>query len=262
MKENGPVVMASAKGSSSVKRRAAVVRRLRRALHDEPHGPLPALLLALTVLAGVVDATSILRLGHVFVATMTGNLVFIGLAAAGAKGFAVGTSALALGGFIIGVLIGARTCEAARSHRGLALRNALAVKLGLAGAVTVIAVLTGPRFPTGARDAMLVLLAMSMGVQLAAIRFLKVPDLLTAVLTMTITGVFTERQRGWDDPAMLRRGLSLVAFAVGALSGALLILHVGVTAALSFGLAIIIAAMIAAHRVSRTTTNWSAPGSA
>jgi uncharacterized membrane protein YoaK (UPF0700 family) len=231
-------------------------------LHDEQHGPLPALLLALTVLAGVVDAVSILRLGHVFVATMTGNLVFIGLAAAGAKGFAVGTAALALGGFVIGVLVGGRAYEAARSHRGLALRNVLAVKLWLAAAVTLIAVLTAPRLPTGARDAMLVLLAMSMGAQLAAIRFLKVPDLLTVVLTMTITGVLTERKRGWRDPAMMRRGLSLVAFAVGALSGALLILNVGVAAALLFGLAIIIATTIAAHRVSRTSTNWSAPLSA
>jgi uncharacterized membrane protein YoaK (UPF0700 family) len=219
---------------------------------DELHGPLPALLLSLTVLAGVVDAISILRLGGVFVATMTGNLVFMGLAAAGAKGFAVGTSALAVGGFVIGALVGGKACEAAQSHRGLALRNVLAIKLWLAGAVTVIAIATGPHLPIGARDAMLVLLAMSMGCQLAAIRFLKVPDLLTVVLTMTITSVLTERKRGWRDPAMLRRGLSLVAFAVGALSGALLILNAGVSAALLFGLGILIAVTIGAHQVSRT----------
>jgi hypothetical protein len=85
------------------------------------------------------------------------------------------------------VLVGGRACEAAASHRGRALRNVLAIKVSLASVVTLIAVLTGARFPTGARDAMLVLLAMSMGAQLAAIRFLKVPDLLTVVLTMTIT---------------------------------------------------------------------------
>jgi hypothetical protein len=67
---------------------------------------LPAFLLALTVVAGVLDAVSILRLGGVFVATMTGNLVFLGLAAAGAKAFAAGTSALALAGFVAGVPIG------------------------------------------------------------------------------------------------------------------------------------------------------------
>lgn len=240
---------------------APPVRGLGRVFVDERDGPLPALLLALTVLAGVVDATSILRLGHVFVATMTGNLVFIGLAAAGAKGFAVGTSALALCGFVVGVLIGGRACRGAGSHRGLALRNVLGVKLWLAGAVTVVAVLTGPHIPVGARQTMVVLLAMSMGAQLAAIRYLKVPDLLTVVLTMTITGALTERGMGWSDPKMLRRGLTLAAFAVGALSGALLILNVGVAAALSLGFGIIVAVAIAAHLVSRTSTSWSAPRS-
>jgi uncharacterized membrane protein YoaK (UPF0700 family) len=251
-----------ARVSSSTQARAPAVRELSRALFDDRDGPLPALLLALTVLAGVVDATSILRLGHVFVATMTGNLVFIGLAAAGAKGFAVGTSALALGGFVVGVLIGGRAYRGARSHRGLALRNVLAVKLWLAGAVTLVAVLTGPRFSIGVRDTMLVLLAMSMGAQLAAIRYLKIPDLLTVVLTMTITGALTERGSGWNDPLVLRRGLALVAFAVGAMSGAFLIRYAGVAAALSFGLGIILAATVAAHLVSRTSTSWSAPRSA
>jgi uncharacterized membrane protein YoaK (UPF0700 family) len=232
---------------------------LGRAFRDELHGPLPTLLLALTVLAGILDAVSILRLGGVFVATMTGNLVFLGLAAAGAKGFAVGTSALALGGFVLGVLIGGRAIEAGRSHRGLALRNVLAVKLSLAAVVTAIAVATGPSLPTAVRDAMVVLLAMSMGAQLAAIRYLKVPDLLTVVLTLTITGVLADRKRGWRDPAMMRRGLSVLAFAVGAVAGALLVLNVGVAAALSAGLAIIIGVSIAAHLASRTSAAWSAP---
>lgn len=232
---------------------------LGHAFRDELHGPLPTLLLALTVLAGILDAVSILRLGGVFVATMTGNLVFLGLAAAGAKGFAVGTSALALGGFVLGVLIGGRAIEAGRSHRGLALRNVLAVKLSLAAVVTAIAVATGPSLPTAVRDAMVVLLAMSMGAQLAAIRYLKVPDLLTVVLTLTITGVLADRKRGWRDPAMMRRGLSVLAFAVGAVAGALLVLNVGVAAALSAGLAIIIGVSIAAHLASRTSAAWSAP---
>ena len=249
----------SAGASSPAQDRPRGVAGLSRALVDERDGPLPALLLALTVLAGVVDAISILRLGHVFVATMTGNLVFIGLAAAGAKGFAVLSSALALGGFVIGVLIGAQGCRAARSHRGRALRNVLAAKLGLAAAVTLIAILTGPHFAVGARDAMVVLLAMSMGCQLAAIRYLKIPDLLTVVLTMTITGALTEHAGGWSDTKMLRRGLSLLAFALGALSSALLILNVGVTAALLLGLAIIVAVAIAAQLVSRTSPGWSAP---
>jgi uncharacterized membrane protein YoaK (UPF0700 family) len=45
---------------------------------------LPPLFLILTFVTGVVDATSYLRLGHVFVANMTGNVVFLGFGLAGA----------------------------------------------------------------------------------------------------------------------------------------------------------------------------------
>ena len=37
------------------------------------HGPLAPMLVLLTFLTGLVDAVSYLKLGHVFVANMTGN---------------------------------------------------------------------------------------------------------------------------------------------------------------------------------------------
>jgi uncharacterized membrane protein YoaK (UPF0700 family) len=43
-------------------------------------------MLVLTVLTGVVDAVTILSLGRAFVASMTGNVVFIGFALAGRAG--------------------------------------------------------------------------------------------------------------------------------------------------------------------------------
>ena len=48
---------------------------------------LPPLLIVLTVVTGMVDALAYLRLGHVFVANMTGNVVFLSFALAGASGF-------------------------------------------------------------------------------------------------------------------------------------------------------------------------------
>ena len=59
-------------------------------------GPLPELLLALTLVTGLVDAVSILALGRVFVANMTGNVVFAGFAMAGAPGFSLSASLFAL----------------------------------------------------------------------------------------------------------------------------------------------------------------------
>ena len=260
-REDEAAVIDPAVVSSSSQGRARAPRRVGGVFFDERDGPLPALLLTFTLVAGVIDAISILRLGHVFVAVITGNLLFLGLAAAGAKGFSVVTCALALAGFIVGVLIGGQRCRCAR-HRGWALRNVLAVKLCLASAVTLIAIFSGPHLPVGASHAMVVLLATSMGAQLAAIRYLKVPDLLTVVLTLTLTGALTERPSGWNDPKMLRRGLALVAFAVGALSGGLLILNVGLVAALLLGLGILVAVTIATQLLSRGSPSWTKPRSA
>ena len=55
--------------------------------NDPVHGPLAGILTILTVIAGLVDATSLLRLDRVFVANVTGSVIFIGLALVGARGF-------------------------------------------------------------------------------------------------------------------------------------------------------------------------------
>ncbi|MGW1072936.1 YoaK family protein [Streptomyces sp. NPDC002537] len=61
------------------------------------HGALPAALVLLTLVTGFVDAVSYLGLNHVFVANMTGNVVFVGFALAGAGDLSVWASLLALG---------------------------------------------------------------------------------------------------------------------------------------------------------------------
>jgi hypothetical protein len=75
---------------------------------DSADGPLPPLLLTLTVVTGLVDATSYLRLGHVFVANMTGNVVFLGFGIAGAGGISVWASLTAIGSFLVGGVVGGR----------------------------------------------------------------------------------------------------------------------------------------------------------
>ncbi len=230
--------------------RARVVDYLRLAVVDERDGPLPAMLLSLTVLVGIVDATSIL-LAHVFVATMTGNVVFLGLALAGAPGFSVARSALPIAAFAIGALLGRRAFRAAGSHRGKAFRNVVAVKATLAAVVVVIVVLAHNDFDARTRDYIVALLAASMGTQLAAIRFLAVRDLPTVVLTLVITGALIERERGWADPAALRRVLAITTFLIGVTAGGLLVRYVSVGASLSLGLAILIGVATAAHLASR-----------
>ncbi len=222
---------------------------VRRALIDERDGPLPVMLLALTVLVGVVDATSIL-LANVFVATMTGNVVFFGLALAGAPGFSAGRAALPLVAFSCGVLIGKHAFRAAGKHRGRAFRNVIAVKALLAAGVVGVVVSAGGRYDPRTRDYVVALLALSMGSQLAAIRSLGVRDLPTVVLTLVITGALVDRS-GWSNPAALRRLLAMAAFLTGVVAGGLLVRYVSVSASLALGLAIIVGVATAAHMASR-----------
>ena len=67
---------------------------------------LTPILLGLTAVTGLIDAVSYLALGHVFTANMTGNVVFLGFAAAGAPGLSVSRSAAALVAFLAGAAIG------------------------------------------------------------------------------------------------------------------------------------------------------------
>src|SRR5690349_23696194 len=69
---------------------------------------LAKLFLALTVATGLIDAISYLALGHVFTANMTGNVVFLAFAVAGAPGLSITRSLSALVAFLIGALIGGR----------------------------------------------------------------------------------------------------------------------------------------------------------
>src|SRR5262250_561582 len=63
-------------------------------------------LLVLTAVSGTVDAVSFLALGHIFTANMTGNVVFLAFAAAGAPGISVARSITSLVAFLSGAALG------------------------------------------------------------------------------------------------------------------------------------------------------------
>jgi uncharacterized membrane protein YoaK (UPF0700 family) len=75
---------------------------------DTRDGPLPPLLVTMTLVTGLVDAFSYLLLGHVFVANMTGNVVLLGFALVGAPGFSIAASLAAIASFALGALIGGK----------------------------------------------------------------------------------------------------------------------------------------------------------
>jgi uncharacterized membrane protein YoaK (UPF0700 family) len=209
------------------------------------------LLLALTVVTGLVDAVSVLHLGRVFVANMTGNVVFLGFAAAGAPGFSFVASLIAVGGFLLGAGVGgpmAARFDNTRRNRMLGVGTL--VQLALVLPALVIAALADVPIPTAPRYAMAGLLATAMGLQNATVRRLGVPDMTTTVLTMALTGVAADIRSG-NSSALTRRVLSVVAMFAGATVGAALVLHSEIPAALALAVVLLVAVIVLALHDAR-----------
>jgi len=189
---------------------------------------LPRLLLVLTAGAGLVDAVSYLALGHVFVANMTGNVVFLGFSIAGASGVSAPASLVAIAAFLAGALEGGRLgSRFGDADRGEALAAGMGVQLVLVAAAAIIAAVAGVH-GSASRYLLIVLLAGAMGIQTAIARRLGVRDLPTTVLTQTLAGLASELDIGSirSDPLLRRRLLAVGAMLLGALVGALLVLNV------------------------------------
>src|ERR1700690_4121281 len=107
---------------------------------DRGHGPLPPLLISMTLATGLVDAFSYLILGHVFVANMTGNVVFLGFALAGAPGFSIAASLAAMAAFAVGALVGGRFGTRHRDHRGRLHSTAAATQAAFLVAGVILAI--------------------------------------------------------------------------------------------------------------------------
>ncbi|MEV7322716.1 YoaK family protein [Streptomyces sp. NPDC093970] len=201
---------------------------------------LVVVLLALTVLSGLIDAVSYLGLGHVFTANMTGNVVILGFAAAGAPGFSVPHSAASLAAFLLGAAVGGRvTARFCGGSRRRWMRVTLAAEAVLVAAAAVVA-FAGPG-GTATTYTLIALTAFAMGLRNANVRKLGIPDLTaTTVLTTTLTGLVAESHLGdASKPRSPRRVAAVFALAAGAVLGAWLVLHQ------SLGVPLLVAAVVA-----------------
>jgi uncharacterized membrane protein YoaK (UPF0700 family) len=227
---------------------------------DDKNGPLAPLLLALTVVTGLVDAFSYLVLGHVFVANMTGNVVFLAFALSGAPGFSIGASLTALAAFSAGALLGGRLSARIGHHRG---RLLVVVSVIQALGFTTAAIVTGLVHSPGsgaARYVLISVLSVSMGAQNAMARKLAVPDLTTTVLTLTITGISADSKlAGGAGSKAGRRLISALAMFLGALAGALFVLKVSRVAAILLAVAILTAIAVVTAVLSRSNGSWLSP---
>jgi uncharacterized membrane protein YoaK (UPF0700 family) len=228
-------------------------------VNDDRHGPLPALLLGLTLVTGLVDSVSILSLGRVFVANMTGNVVFIGFALAGAAGFSLPASVGALAGFLVGAGVGGQMVARIRSHRGrLLFAGSTFEVFCVAAGLAIVAV--APDHIHGVQQvAAAAVLGAALGTQNAVVRALAVPDLTTTVLTLTLTGLIADARSGFT-PTALRRILAVATMFGGALVGAILVLKVSPVATAGVATGVLLVVVVSSAAFNLRDRPWhSAP---
>ena len=215
---------------------------------DRPPPPLVVTLAALTVVSGFVDAVSFLGLGHVFTANMTGNVVLIGFAAAGAPGFSMAASLSALGAFLAGAVAGGRLAQRVRPVRNLLL-VAMVIEAACTAAAAVVAG-TVPAVGSGwPRFTIIGLLAVGMGLRNTAVRRVGVPDMSTTVLTTTLTGLASSSVlAGGTNPHARLGATTVLCMFGGALVGAVLVLHAGAAWSLGVAAGIVTAAAVFLYR--------------
>ncbi|MCW2513428.1 MAG: hypothetical protein JWR11_2470 [Mycobacterium sp.] len=184
-------------------------------------------LLLLTFATGLVDAVSVLVLGHVFVANMTGNVIFLGFWFVPHAGIDLIAGVVAFASFISGAVLGGRLAR----HLDAKVRRWLVVALGFEVVVLLtISILAGLgvlQYQGGGRLILIAGLAVVFGTQNATARQFGVQELSTTVLTQTIVGIgFDSRIAGGTGRReKLRFGVILVMCS-GAVIGATLTLWV------------------------------------
>ena len=210
------------------------------------------------MVTGLVDAFSYLALGHVFVANMTGNVVFLGFAVAGAHGFSIPASLVALVFFGFGSVLGGRLIARYGGHRGRHLASAMAAEAVFLAASVALALWSSNPPQHAVRYALIVVLSLATGIQNASIRKLAVPDLTTTVLTMTVTGIGADSLLGGGKGSKSgRRLVAVAAMFAGALAGAALVLHVRIVLPLAIGLALVVCVGLATYVAGRDDPPWT-----
>lgn len=184
-------------------------------------------LLLLTFATGLVDAVSVLVLGHVFVANMTGNVIFLGFWFVPHSGVDLWAAVVAFASFVTGAVIGGRLVRQLGASERRWVTVALSVEVLL---LAVLAVLAGSGVLHYHDDTKLMLiagLAVAFGIQNASARQFGIQELSTTVLTQTIVGIgFDSRLAGGTGQREKLRYTVVLTMCAGAALGATLTLYV------------------------------------
>jgi len=223
--------------------------------------PLRTVVILLCMVSGSLDAIAFLTLGEAFASVMTGNIVFMGLAA-GTLNFRLAIyCGVAIGGYALGVLCGSwlvhlKKWKTGREEQGpwpSRVTKTLGCQLARLAIASGVWLLSGGH-PDGSTEFVLLMsVTCAMGIQSAAIRAVRVPvstTYMTGAFTLLLEAVATRRAFSHTETSALG---GLVALAAGASLGGLTIV-VFVPVALMAPttiLAIVVVTSAVIHRRSR-----------
>jgi uncharacterized membrane protein YoaK (UPF0700 family) len=221
-------------------------------------GALPLALMMLTVVTGLVDAVSFLGLGRVFTANMTGNVVFLGFAVAGAPGLSIRRSLTSLIAFLLGAILGGRLAVAMAAtsrRRWLVAVSVAEAGLLFAAALVSIGIHVGSETASSGVYGAIILTAVGMGLRNATVRRLAVPDMTTTVLTLTLTGLAADSSlAAGRNPRVGHRILSILLMFGGAGIGAVLLRH-GLSIPLLLGAGFVLVAAVTFATMPKPTAS-------
>ncbi|OBI06722.1 YoaK family protein [Mycobacterium scrofulaceum] len=180
-----------------------------------------AALLLLTFATGLADSISILVLGHVFVANMTGNVIFLGFWLAPRTSIDLTAVVVALPTFVCTTILSGRISRHFADRTRQWITTVLATEITL---LVTLAILAGAgilQYHNNTKLIMIGVLAVTFGLQHSSARQFGIQELSTTVLTSTIVslGLDSRLAGGSGDRQALRLSVVLTMCA-GAFLGA------------------------------------------
>ncbi|BBX24507.1 membrane protein [Mycolicibacter terrae] len=203
-----------------------------------------AALLLLTFATGLIDAVSVLVLGRVFVANMTGNVIFLGFLFVAHTGIDLTAAIVAVGGFLLGAIVGGRLVRALGRRPRTWVTTALGIEVALLVGLAALAGFGVLRYHDASKLILILGLAMAFGVQNSTARQFGIQELYTTVLTSTIAGIGVDSRLagGTGNREKLRYGVVLTMIG-GAVVGATLT-HVAVAPVIALTAAVVTVSLL------------------
>lgn len=180
-----------------------------------------AALLLLTFATGLADSISILVLGHVFVANMTGNVIFLGFWLAPKTSIDLTAVVVALPTFVCTTILSGRVSRHFGERTRRWITTVLATEIALLLALSVLAGAGVLHYHDNTKLIIIGLLAVTFGLQHSSARQFGIQELSTTVLTSTIVSLGLDSRLAGGTGARQKLRFSVVfTMGAGALVGA------------------------------------------